>query len=112
MENKIRFVTAVILLLMAGYPTVLNWGGFILNIRNRRRGIDKYYSPGPFISAFLAAFAYAAYPFTPKGWILIVPALDIGNWVVLIGLPVAVMQGSFRGAFKRRPQKLPSDRSL
>jgi len=110
MENTSRFATAVILLLMAAYPTVLNGRGFILNIRNRRRGIDKHYSAGPFLSAMLAIVAYSIYPSTPKGWILIIPLIDIGNWAVLIGLPVLAIRGS-KGALQKRPPKQPSDRS-
>ena len=110
MENQIRFAAAVVLLFVAGYPAVLNWWGVICNVRNRRKGIDKNYSTGPFISAFVAICAYLVYPFTPKGWIWIIPVMDVGNWVVLIGLPVAVIRGSFRGALKNGPPKPPSDR--
>jgi len=99
-ENKIRLAAAVALLLMAGYPAVLNWWGVISNIRNRLSGIDKNYSTGPLVSVLLSACAYLVYPFAPKGWIWILPAMDVGNWVALIGLPVAVI----RGKFKHRPR--------
>ena len=112
MENKIRFWAAIIFMCMAGYPAFMNGWGVISNVRNRRRGIDKHYSPGPVISAVLAVIAYIVYPFTPKGWIFIIPAMDIGNWMVLIGLPVAIMGGAFKGAFtfKKGPPKQPSER--
>jgi hypothetical protein len=83
------------LLLAAGYPVVMNWGAIILNARNRRRGIDKHYSPGPFLSAALASVAYVAYPFGSKEWILILPAIDIGNWVAVVGL-VTMVRRVFR----------------
>jgi len=89
-ENKIRLGAALILLLAAGYPVVLNWGAVIWNARNRRRGVDKHYSPGPFLSAALASFAYVAYPFGSKQWIFVLPAIDIGNWVALVGLATMV----------------------
>jgi hypothetical protein len=78
------------LLLAAGYPVVMNWGAVIWNARNRRMGIDKHYSPGPFLSATLASIAYVAYPFGSKQWIFILPAIDIGNWVALVGLATMV----------------------
>jgi hypothetical protein len=109
MADRIRFAGALLLLLMAGYPSVLNWGGFLLNIRNRRRGIDKYYSLGPFLSAVLAICAYSLYPFTPKGWILIIPVLDIGNWIVLIGLPLLAMRG-LKGALRSPKQSSDGSR--
>ena len=85
-ENKVRLGVSLILLLAAGYPVVLNWGAVILNAHHRRRGVDKRYSSGPFLSAALAAFAYFAYPFESKQWIFILPVIDIGNWLALIGL--------------------------
>ena len=107
MENKIRFAAAVILTLLAGYLAVLNWWGVVSNVRNRRRGIDKHYSPAPFLSAVFAVCAYLASPGTQGEWILIIPAMDIGNWLVLIGLLVAVMRGRCRGAFKKGLPKQP-----
>ena len=89
-ENKVLLAAALMLVLAAGYPVIMNWGAVILNAHNRRRGIDKQYSPGPFLSAVLASVAYVAYPFGSKPWILILPAIDIGNWLALIGLAIMV----------------------
>jgi len=89
-ENKVLLAAALMLVLAAGYPVIMNWGAVILNAHNRRRGIDKQYSPGPFLSAVLASVAYVAYPFGSKRWILILPAIDIGNWLALIGLAIMV----------------------
>lgn len=99
-EDKIRLDACVILLIAAGYPIAMNWGAVIANARHRRLGIDKHYSPGPFMSIALASWAYAAaYPFGSKQWILIVPALDIGNWQALIGLALLLRrwEGQFPG---------------
>jgi len=97
-ENKIRLGATFLFLLAAGYPVVLNWAAVIANARNRRRGIDKRYSPGSLLSAALAALAYAAaYPFGSKQWILILPAIDIGNWAALIGLATTVRRLFRRG---------------
>lgn len=41
-------------MLLAAYFAAMNWSGFLANIRNRRRGIHKHYSPAPFLSAVAA----------------------------------------------------------
>jgi hypothetical protein len=53
------------------------------------------------VSLILAGVAYSAYPFEPKGWIGIVPAVDIGNWILIAGVSRAIISG----AFKKEPSK-------
>ena len=78
------------LVLLAAYFAAMNWWGFFANVRNRHRGIHKHYSPAPFLSAVVAisvSIAARNWPFFRVArWILIIPALDIGNWQVLISL--------------------------
>jgi hypothetical protein len=100
--TELRISIAVILMLMAAYVAVMNWGCVIASERNRRRKIDKHVSTVPLISFLLAGLAYEVYPFIPKGWIGIIPAVDIGNWMLVIGLPWAVAKGTVR---KRPPNK-------
>jgi hypothetical protein len=85
----------------------MNWCGIISSTLNRRKGIHKNYSVGPFISAVFAVMAYIVYPFRLKGWVFIIPVIDIGNWTGLIGLPLATMRGAFKGAFtfKKEPPR-------
>ena len=82
------------LVLLAAYFAGMNWWGFLANIRNRRRGIHKHYSPAPFLSAVVAisvSIAARNLGFFPVArWILIIPVLDIGNWEVLIALAMLV----------------------
>jgi hypothetical protein len=94
--NEIRIGVAVILVLLAAYITAMNWGCVIASERNKRRGIDKHHSTVPLISLLLAGLSYAIYPLTPKGWIGIIPAVDIGNWMLIIGLPWAIAKGAFK----------------
>ncbi len=92
-------------MLLAAYIVVMNWGCVIASERNKRKGIDKHHSTVPFISLILAGvLAYPLYPFTPKWWIGIIPAVDIGNWMLVIGLPWAIA----RGAFKKESPNKPS----
>jgi hypothetical protein len=94
--TELRIGIAVILMLMAGYVAVMNWGCVIASEHNRRRGIQKHHSTVPLISLILTALAFEIYPRTPKGWIGIIPAADIGNWMLIIGLPWAIAKGMFK----------------
>jgi hypothetical protein len=97
---------SIVLLLLAAYIVVMNWGCVIASGRNKRKGIDKRHSTVPLISLILAGFAFPLYPFAPKGWIGIIPAVDIGNWILLIGLPWAIAHGAFK---KDSPNKSNGD---
>ncbi|MDD4060203.1 MAG: hypothetical protein PHW08_05805 [Kiritimatiellae bacterium] len=95
--TELRISVAAILILMAGYVVVMNWGGGVIaSERNKRKGIRKHHSTVPLISLILSAIAFELYPFTPKGWIGSFPAVDIGNWMLVIGLPWAIATGQFK----------------
>lgn len=83
-------------MLLVVFVMVMNWVCVIASERNKRRGIDKHVSTVPLISFLLASVAYEIYPFIPKAWIGIIPAMDIGNWVLVIGLPWAIAKGAFK----------------
>ncbi len=99
----LRASASIVLLLLAAYIVVMNWSCVIANGWNKRKGIDKHHSTGPLISLILAGFAFLLYPFTPKGWIGIIPAVDIGNWILLIGLPWAIARGAFKKDSTNKP---------
>ncbi len=93
----VRATIAIILMLFAAYIAAMNWWCVIASDLNKRRGIDKHHSTVPLISLILTGIlAYPLCPFTPKEWIWVIPALDIGNWMLLIGLPWAIAQGAFK----------------
>lgn len=100
--NEFRTVVAVVLMLLAALVTIVNWACVIASGRNKRRGIDKHHSTVPLISFLLSGLAYEICPFAPKGWIGIIPAVDIGNWLFVFGLPWAIAKGAFR---KQPPNK-------
>jgi len=102
--TALRASASIVLLLVAACIVVMNWGCVIASERNKRKGIDKYHSTVPLVSLILAGFAFPLYPFVPKGWIGIVPAVDIANWILIIGLPWAIA----RGAFKKKSPNKPS----
>ena len=93
----LRAIGAIVLMLLGAYIAIMNWVCVIVSEQNKRKGIDKRHSTAPLISLVLAGvLAYPLYPFTPKWWIGIIPAADIANWMLVIGLPIAIVQGAFR----------------
>lgn len=100
-----RAIVAIAVILFAAYIVVMNWGCVIATERNRRKGIKKHHSTVPLISLFLAWVAYPIYPFEPKGWIGIIPALDIGNWYLLVLYAIAL----FRGILGKKPPDTHDD---
>lgn len=99
--TALRACGAVILMLCALFIVIMNWICVIASERNSRRGIDKHHSTMPMLSLIFAGLAYLLYPFTPKWWIGIIPAVDIGTWLLLIGLPAAIVQGAFKKESRR-----------
>jgi len=89
-------IIAALVLLFGAYIAGLNWAALIINRLNRKRSINKHRSPIPLISIICAGVAYFIYPFHPKKWIVLIPLLDIGNWQLIIGLPIAVAKGAFK----------------
>ena len=97
----LRLVLALAFMLMALYIAAMNWGCVIVSMRNRRNGIDKYHSPVPLVSLIFAYLSYLAYPNKPASWIGLIPALDVGNWL-LLWLPV-IWWREFRENRKTEP---------
>jgi|SRR5580658_8220404 hypothetical protein len=106
----VRFILSFAVLLSAVYIAAMNWGCVIVSLRNKRRGIDQHHSTGPFISFCFALVAAILYPHPDKAaWMLAVPALDIGNWVVLwalVWLPMMLI----RELRKKRKTEPSADR--
>jgi len=94
--TELRAIGAIILLLLACLMVVMNWTCVIASERNRRKGIQKHVSTVPLLSLIFAGFAHTLYPWTPKGWIGFIPAVDMGNWMLVIGLPWAIAKGMFK----------------
>ncbi|NTV13348.1 MAG: hypothetical protein HGA96_05380 [Desulfobulbaceae bacterium] len=86
-----RFILAFVLLLLAAYIVVMNWGCVLVSLRNKRRGIARHHSTVPLLSLVLAALAYLVYPRPDKMWLLFLPLCDIANWSLLL-LPMVLMR--------------------
>lgn len=89
--RELRIVVSILFVLAAGYVLAMNWWCVIATKRNERRGIDKHHSTVPLVTLILAGIAYRAFPLTAKAWIGVVPALDIGNWMLLC-LPAVLLR--------------------
>jgi len=49
-------------------------------LQDLKRGIDQHHSTVPLVSFFITVFAMMVYRWP---WMLLVPLLDIGNWVLV-----------------------------
>ncbi|MBL9171734.1 MAG: hypothetical protein JNN07_28650 [Verrucomicrobiales bacterium] len=78
--NNIRLIVAVVILLFAAYIVVMNWSCVIISLRNKKRGINRYHSTVPLLSLMITYLAYIMYPWP---WMMVVPLLDIANWIML-----------------------------
>src|SRR5215475_3782121 len=86
-----RLLFSILILLFTAYVVVMNWGCFIVNWRNKRRGIDRHHSMMPLVSVLFSYLAFLIYPYALRNWIGIIPLLDIGNWMLLL-LPVILIR--------------------
>lgn len=82
MKTGLSILTGL-LLLAAAYVVVVNWTCVVISSRNRRKGIDRYHSTVPLVSLFLAALAALLWPYQGKSLFLLLPALDLANWMIL-----------------------------
>jgi len=89
--NVIRCIVGTGCIGVAAYIVAFNWGCVIVSTRNRKRGINRHHSVVPLGSALFAAFALIAYSSPLRYWVLLVPILDIGNWL-LLWLPVVFIR--------------------
>jgi len=86
-----RLILAIAILLLAVYFVAMNWGCVIISMINKRKGVDCHHSTVPLVSLILTVFAYISYPYPAKNWIVIIPILDIGNWM-LLWFPIVLMK--------------------
>ena len=90
---SLRIVFGSVLIIAAAFVVVMNWGSLIVNERNKRNGIEKHSSASPFVPLILSAVAYLAYPMHPKGWVALIPALDLATWATLVLLIRLALKG-------------------
>jgi hypothetical protein len=86
-----RLIIAIVILVFALCIVAMNWGCVIVNMRNKRRGIDRHHSAVLVVSLVLVALAYLLYPRPDKNWMIAIPLLDIANWR-LLWLPIALIR--------------------
>ena len=93
----LRVTLSILVMLIALFIVVANWGCVITSEMNKRRGIDRHHSVAPVISLLLVGLiAVPLYPWTPKWWMWILPAVDIGTWMFVVGFPWALAKGMFK----------------
>ena len=60
---------------------MLNWVYVYMDRANRKRAVARHVSTIPLVSIVLALlYALLPLPSVGKGWIWVLPLLDVGNW--------------------------------
>ena len=83
-----------------------NWQVAIINGINRRKGIDRSHSLVPLLSLLFALLAYILCQRSWRHWIWLIPACDIGYWIVLF-LPL----GFIKKAWLKRMSAIAADKA-
>ena len=94
--TTLRLLIAAVFIIFSIAMAFVNLAAILANRRNRQSGIPPNQFAVPFLTVFSSAVAYLLYPETPKLWILALPTLDIGNWIVVLGRPYTIVTGMFR----------------
>jgi len=84
--DNFRSIAALVFILIGAIIAVMNWTSLLTGMRNKKRGTDRQPSTISFVTIICALVAFMVYPGTPKWWIWIIPAADIGNWMIIPGL--------------------------
>ncbi len=84
--DNFRSIAALVIILLGATIAVVNWTSLFIGIRNKKKGTGRQPSTISFVTIICALVAFMIYPITPKWWIWIIPAADIGNWMILFGL--------------------------
>jgi hypothetical protein len=88
--DNFRIIAAYVPIIFGAAIVVMNWSCALTGLRNKKRGTGRQPSTISFLSVICAAVAYIVYPGTSKWWIWIIPAADIGNWMILLGLSAVI----------------------
>lgn len=94
--NSLRIIVSSLFLILGSYITIMNWGCLIVSMINKKKKIDKHHSMVPVISLVAIALAYFLFPSGKKIWFWIIPIIDIGNWVLIFGLPFVLVREVFK----------------
>jgi hypothetical protein len=90
------YFLALVLITLALLVANANLGGTMAAYRRQSEGIEGGYSNAPLLSIIFSVLAYWFYPSEPKGWILLIPLLDLGTWSLII-LPFFLLREYWKG---------------
>ena len=93
-------ITASLMVLLGIYIVAMNCYAQLQNYRNKKRGIEKFISPLPFIGPILICFGYNLFGLPFNGLIFLVFLLDPGTLITIISLPWL-----FIGLFSKEERK-------
>jgi len=87
----LQYILGVGLMVFGIYIVGVNYCCIIVSERNKRKGIDKHHSVSPFIGPISYLIGTLLSPLRIGIHVLIVSALDPGTWLIVLGLPYALL---------------------
>jgi hypothetical protein len=88
--DNFRIIAAYVPIIFGAAIVVMNWSCVLTGLRNKKRGTGRQPSTISFATLICAAMGYMLYPGTPKWWIWMIPAADVGNWMMFLGLSAVI----------------------
>jgi hypothetical protein len=87
--NAVLNSIAILLALFAAYNVAMNCGCVSVSYRNRRRGIDRYYSAVPIVPQLFLILADVVFSAAPsrwiaRSWLISIALADISLWMLII----------------------------
>ena len=86
-----QYVLGAGIMVFGIYIVGVNYWCIIVSERNKRKGIDKHHSVSPFIGPISYLVGTLLSPLKIGVHVLIVSALDPGTWLIVLGLPYALV---------------------
>jgi len=87
----LQYILGVGLMVFGIYIVGVNYCCIIVSERNKRKGIDKHHSVSPLFGPISYLIGTSLSPFKIGIHALIVWVLDPGTWLIVLGLPYAVL---------------------
>ena len=87
----LHYILGVGLMVFGIYIVGVNYCCIIVRERNKRKGIDRHHSVSPFIGPVSYLIGALLSPLKTGIHVLIVFVLDPGTWLIVLGLPYALL---------------------
>lgn len=80
-------IAGILMLLFGLYIVIMNWAAQFQNYRNKKKGIEKFISPVPFVGPIFICMGYEFAGFSFTWFVFLSFLLDPGTVITIISLP-------------------------